>query len=419
MDWYVIVLVALWSLWVTQAVLSVALVRKLLVKQIRRPLESRYGQLDEKGLPKAHLIVPFKGADAELEQTVAGLFTQDYADYDLILVVEDESDTAVPVLKRCVAEYPNVAARIVYAGVSDGRCGQKVHNQLVVLRELVPELPEEDLLLFADSDAVPGPRWVNAMVTAVVTGKILKVGLASGYRWLVPAQGHESGLANQLASIMNSSVASFLGRWKNNLAWGGAMAIRVGVARECDLIGHLEGAITDDYQFSKAVQSKGYRIRFVPDALVASPVDFTWATLANFVQRQYLITRVYRPDLYWLGVLLIALYVLSWLSALGFTIYGLATDAASGIWLWALVPMLAVWVSDIIRSRFRRRIVREAFGQEMVERLKSAFWLDRYAFILVMFLHLGLILQAAWGRKMTWRGISYRVDGPQRVERLS
>jgi hypothetical protein len=44
--------------------------------------------------------------------------------------------------------------------------------------------------------------------------------------------------------------------------------------------------------------------------------------------------------------------------------------------------------------------------------------LDRWATWLWMSLHALLLARAALGRTIRWRGIRYRLHGPQRIERL-
>ena len=61
---------------------------------------------------------------------------------------------------------------------------------------------------------------------------------------------------------------------------------------------------------------------------------------------------------------------------------------------------------------------RAAFGPDGVRYLRRTLWVDCWLTWLVMGVNLALLLGAAVGRTIAWRGIRYRMDGPQQVRRL-
>ena len=97
-------------------------------------------------------------------------------------------------------------------------CGQKVHNLSVAVAEVDPR---SEVLVFVDTDARPQLRLVAIAGCAFATTQF---GAATGYRWFIPESG---GLASQLRSVWNASIASALGeREDKNFCWGGSTAIR-------------------------------------------------------------------------------------------------------------------------------------------------------------------------------------------------
>ena len=65
------------------------------------------------------------------------------------------------------------------------------------------------------------PDWLRSLVAPLANDEL---GAASGYRWFIPERG---GLASQLRSVWNASIASALGeREDKNFCWGGSTAIR-------------------------------------------------------------------------------------------------------------------------------------------------------------------------------------------------
>ncbi|MEX0652513.1 MAG: glycosyltransferase [Phycisphaeraceae bacterium] len=407
-----ILLILLWVGWGTQAVLSVFVVRKY-ARRLERPRR----EFEDHYRPPAVVIVPFKGLEAALQGNLHGLCTQDYPDYRLVLVVESEADPAYAALREAAATCPDRRIAVLVAGRAGPNVGQKVHNQLVALEHLDREGGDHAVLVFADSDAVPGPDWLGDLVGPLVKAD---VGVTTGYRWLVPEGPGGATVWAKLASVMNASVACFAVRDAFNQAWGGSMAIRTDTAREGDLVGSLRGCITDDYPFSQLARRLGKRVYFVPRCLIASPVNFTFAELVNFAHRQYLITRTYAPRLYLAAVTLPLLYLLGFGTAWAVVLASLLAWPGEGLWLLAtaVAAIVTVGVANQVRASFRTRAVHNAFGPAMVDRLRPTLRLDRWATVVWMALHWLLIVRAGLGRTMRWRGIRYQIRGPRDVRRL-
>jgi len=401
-----------WAAWLTCAAVSVIQVRKLRVAIERWPerLKRRWNG----PLPPATLIVPFKGTGDDLAACVRTLCTQDYPSYRLVCVVESEGDPAYPRLREELARYPQRPSTLDVAGTAGPRQGQKVHNQLHVLRRLEPEARDGEVWAFADSDALPGPGWLRDLVRPLE--KPRKNVVATGYRWLVPEPG--GGFWSAAASAVNASVACGYRRDSYSPAWGGAMAVSAAIAREGRLTAYLEGALTDDYQFTRMAHALGGRVYFVPACLSPSPVSFDRQSFWQFARRQYLITRVYAPRLFAGGLGVLLAWWVGCLAGWGALAAALLGTAPAGVGAGAGVTILGVAALHQLRARGRERLVRLAFPPETVARLRPALRLERWGTPLVMAVHLGVMLSACAGRTVRWRGLAYRLRGPQQVERL-
>lgn len=409
-----IVLFVIWLAWVAQAWLSAWNVRFFW----RRFDKTR--KFNSIADPRATLIVPFKGTDPDLSQTLDLLCTQDYPNYDLVWVIDDAADPVAPLLHAAAARHPQRHIRIMVSGKAGANQGQKTHNQRFVLQQIEPSADDEDVWVFCDSDAVPGRDWLLKMIEPL--RRKSEVAMSTGYRWLVPAHPERGTFGgafwSQVASVINSSVACFLGRERFVYAWGGSMALRVAVAREGKLIEKLRGALTDDYQFSAMSRELGKVIYFVPQALVPTPVDFTWATLLNFAHRQYLITRVYVPRLVRWGWMLTGLYVSGFATAWVVTLGALVNPQFFHPWTLSLPAIVLVMLGDGVRSYYRRQVVREAFEPSIQQQLAGTLAFDRWGTPVWMALNFVLITRAFIGRTMVWRGVKYRLLGPQQCERM-
>ncbi|MEO1237912.1 MAG: glycosyltransferase family 2 protein, partial [Planctomycetota bacterium] len=383
-------------------------------RRVGRPVREGFDEYQ----PLAAVIVPCKGHDPDLPRNVRSLLTQDYPDYRLVFVFEDDSDPARQLVERELENHPDPAPTVdlVTAGVAPDDTGQKVHNQLAALAFLDEHHDDSVVWVFADSDAVPGPHWLQKLVGPHVQER---VGVTTGYRWLMPElRAQRPHPAAMCASVINSAVAMFIGHDDLTQAWGGSMAVRADFARRHDLPGYFRGALSDDYQMTRLCRDAGRRVYFVHRCLVPSPVQMNWRGLFEFGRRQYLITRLHDPALYRKALGFIGLYVAGFLTS----IVSLAVAIVIGqtaVAVIAAVALLVVAAADQARAAYRRAAVAQAFGHDQLRYLRHTLRLDRFGTPLVMAVNLALLVSAAFGQTLAWRGHRYRLDGPQSVRKLA
>lgn len=413
-------LLVLWVLWVAQAAwscLNIWLFRNRAAR-LKRRIERRNVKLGP-FTPPAVVIVPVKGADPHFAEHVHALTRQDYPSYRMIFVVESERDPAHAALQGLRADVAH-EMDVLVAGRAD-RGGQKVHNQLCGLRSL---RDSDEVIVFADADAVPHDRWLSYLVEPL---RRERIGATTGYRWFVPTSDVANkdpretrnekretspSLASLLVSVLNASIATLLGPPRRNHAWGGSMAITRRMARDAELLEHWDGALSDDYQLSRAVRAAGKVIVFLPQCLVVSPARFTWRSMLEFGRRQYVITRVHAPLLWVAALVVTALYTAGWLSVL------VAAMFQTPGWPWGFAAWAVVYALDLLRAAQRRRAVGNLLGEAVAQQLRPVWRLERWATPLWLGLHLFIVLTSAFGRRITWAGITYDMRARQDVRIL-
>ena len=87
-------------------------------------------------------------------------------------------------------------------------------------------------------------------------------------------------------------------------------------------------------------------------------------------------------------------------------------------WVWPAGALLLAASGDPVRAALRRRAVIRAFNDETLGRLRGRLHLDRWATPLWMLIPWSMSVRALFGNRMRWRGILYRLDGPQKCERI-
>jgi hypothetical protein len=390
--WLLVVYLALSGLAVVLAVLVV-----MQTWEHHRFAHSRLSQVDHyREAGRVALVVPCKGFDLGLERNLRSFFLQDYRDYAIRFVVESADDPAYPVIRRLMARYPHVESRVIVAGHAEGS-GQKVHN----LRVATAGLPAEvRYLAFADSDARLRRQWLRALVARLDRPE---VGATTGYRWFVPAR---PSLANALLYSINSSIAVFLGSRSPTVVWGGSWAISRNTFEALGLYGAWEGTLSDDLVASRLLLRSGLRVIFEPACMVVSPLDTTLSDLAAFVRRQYLMARFYIPVWWSVILVLVALANLIFLGSVAAVAWGLA--AGTG---WAWIPAAVTTVLYLLGGLggLLRQNLALTYLPHLRKKLRRARRFEVWAGPLVARVHFVTLVGSMFGRRVTWRGITYRL----------
>ena len=116
------------------------------------------------------ILKPLHGDEPLLEQALSTVCAQDYPTWQVVFGVQDPADTALPVIRRLQARYPDCDIAVVVDPTPHGP-NRKVAN-------LINMLPaaKHDVLVIADSDVHAAPDWLQRLVAAL---NLQGVGLAT------------------------------------------------------------------------------------------------------------------------------------------------------------------------------------------------------------------------------------------------
>jgi ceramide glucosyltransferase len=351
--------------------------------------------------PFVSVIAPSRGREEGLAENIRALFKQDYPNYEITFVTDRSDDSSLSVIEETIAAEitPRVSSRVVVAGGAVG-CGQKVHNLSVAVGHVDPRT---EVLVFVDTDARPASKWLRSLVAPLSNESI---GAATGYRWFIPERG---GLASQLRSVWNASIASALGeREDKNFCWGGSTAIRKSTFDSLKVVEHWRGTVSDDFALTRVLQEAKLPIHFVPACLVASVGYCNAKELLEFSNRQLKITRVYAAHL-WKPVLIGSLLF----CAVFFG--GIALVIARAIlglpFLLPLGALLLIYALGTAKAYVRLNAVAiplASYQKELSKSLPAHVILWPFASAL----YLCNAVAAAFSRRIEWRGITYELKSP-------
>ena len=350
--------------------------------------------------PKAVVVVPCKGLEHDFEENMRAFFAQEYRDYEIIFVTENESDPAYGVLSRLIKNYSRRPAWLVVAGEARIR-GQKVHNLLAAIDMLNSIDRRAEVIVFADSDARVSRYWLSELVAPLGDKRI---GATTGVRWYLPVQG---GLPSRLLSVWNSSALSLLGE-RSSFCWGGSTAIRRENFEKLNVKQLWQGALSDDYALSAAIGQARQRIKVVPHCLTASHTDATWPELLEFSTRQMRITRVYSPRVWQVAAASHCLYNLTFWGGLAWLI------AASFVGQMSF--LLATLLTGIFLLGATTGWLRAVVASQLLHANRARIQKNWWAYVLlgpiVSLVYLYNVFASAWTRRIVWRGIGYEMISP-------
>lgn len=360
--------------------------------------------------PPCTVIVPCKGLEETFDENIQSFFEQDYENYHLFFVVQDRNDPAYHRLLKLKAKHrQNSLAKSVQILISGPTqlCSQKLHNLLFAARH-VPE--DSQVLVFADSDACVGSHWLIYLTEPLFRQKN---GATSGYRCFIPKTNN---LATIALSALNLKVCQLLGNMRYNLAWGGSMAIPVKNFRDFQIDRIWEKSLSDDLSLTAAVRRNKRKMVFVPQCMTATFEATTWKRLFEFTRRQFIITRIYAPMIWLLGLLSSVVNAVSLWGSIGLALWAQIVHNQHAGFLM-IFPVI-IFCFQLYRAILRNCLIDILLPQHR-EQMKMTRYADLLLFWLWTILMIVTMASSIAGKTITWRKIRYRLDAPDRIHVFS
>jgi ceramide glucosyltransferase len=351
--------------------------------------------------PMAALICPCKGAEPGLEDNLMSLTRFEYANYEIFFTLATSLDPALKIVERVKAASTR-PVHIVIAGPPEN-CGEKVHN----LRRAVEGLTDNfEVMVFTDSDVRVPKGWLTKLIAPLQDARI---GATTAYRWIIPSRAiGAGGFASAMASAWNASVATLLGRPRENFCWGGGTAIRRSTFTDVRVLDAWEGALSDDFALTHALEAAGKPIVFCPECLAATLHPWTGTSLLEFTNRQILIARVYAPKRWGMGMAAHLGYVITLLFA---AIVIVMQMAGGDPWMNLALVAFVVPFLAVIKGVLRTIAVTEMLP-EWKSQLGQWSWVWTALAPVVPFLFAWNFLSSLLSRRMRWRNVRYELVSP-------
>jgi len=250
-----------------------AIITDMLISvQILKEKELKFNEINM--TPRASVIVPVRGIDECMEENVKSLLQQDYPDYQVVYVVDPDSEP------NLVEKLKKIGVKVIISNYRCELCSGKIRAQLSGLAS-----SDGEVVVFADSDTRYDKLWLRKMVSALD-----KFDAATTYPWPKPTH----------LSIKNLVRAGFwtLGfesqfSGKNRFLWGGSMAFKRDLILRAEVMDELSREWCDDCTMTRIIKRKGGRIGFLMDAMPLNIYDEK--DLIRWSSRQLITIRKYSP----------------------------------------------------------------------------------------------------------------------------
>jgi len=351
--------------------------------------------------PFVSVIAPSRGLEPGLEDNIRALLEQKYPSYEVVFVLDDETDPALELINAVTSRTnnPSVEFKTVIAGPALN-AGQKVHNLRMAVSEIAPH---SQALVFVDTDARPHPEWLRDLVRPLADQT---VGAVTGYRWFVPLRG---GFASRLRSVWNGSIASALGGdTAKNFCWGGSTAIRRATFDQLNIRDRWLGTVSDDFLVTRVLKEAKLPIYFAPQCLVPSVGDCNFSELLEFTTRQIKITRVYSNGLWKTLLLGSSMFTIAFFGGI---LLSLIRIVNGGSFVIPAGFVLAMFVLGSLKAYVRLKTVNLPLRNYSVE-LHRDLLAHVFFWPLASVLYLYNSIVAGFSRRINWRGITYELKTP-------
>jgi ceramide glucosyltransferase len=329
--------------------------------------------------PPVTICKPVAGADPEAYDNFASFCLQDYPEFQVIFGARDESDPAVPIIKRLIADLPDRNIELVISQNESGYNGKVSNLQNIYARA------RHDVLLIADSDIRVGTDYLRRVVAPLQQPQ---VGMVTCLYRGARAQTFAALLENiGISSTFGPDVCSSRSLEGIAFALGSTIVMRRDLLERIGGFQAVADYLADDFLLGNYAAKAGHEI--VLSDYVVEHVTAT-GTFAAMLKQQLRWARAIRISRPWAYCGLVFTYGTA-TSLLALAAWGVASFA------WWLLAMALL-------ARFLPAFVVGAFGLKD-SALARWFWLVPVRDLITF----AVWVMSFFGDKVEWRGVYFRV----------
>lgn len=202
--------------------------------------------------PPASLLKPVRGVDFGSYENFASFCKQDYPNYEILFAVNDESDPAVPLIRKIMTEFPHRRIRL-FTSADELGANRKVNKLAMLVGEA-----QHEVLVLTDGDVRVGPSYLREVVAPLHDKKIGAV--TSFYRAI--AQENLDAKLEAIGAASDFFAGVLMARWKEGIrfALGASIATTKEWVRKMGGFEALVDTLADDYELGVRIFKAGGEI---------------------------------------------------------------------------------------------------------------------------------------------------------------
>lgn len=360
-----------------------------------RTLRRAFTPLPQDGhYPPMLAVLCLRGADPFLRECLMRLLASDYPSLRIRIVVDSETDPALPQVKQILSELQSSSVELMILKERLPHCSGKVSGLLMATENL----PEDcEIVAWIDGDSMLHRTAFQELAQGL---RDPSVGAVSGNRWYLPPDASLSGVTRMLWNGFAVPAMNLFG-----LLWGGCMAARASDFRDPGLRHLLAHSFIEDSTISTWVRSSGRSTQFVASAMLLNRESISLRDYYRFATRQLFTVRIDNSRWRWL-----ALHMLTLNMTILFTLLPMAMPSLYW-WRYFTVMYFVLMGTSLLAIPIGHQHVKKVLAArgEHVPRISLGQWvLFPMATLLPNQLNLLSTLNTYFIRKLTWRGITYR-----------
>ena len=207
--------------------------------------------------PPASVLKPVCGNEPRLYENLKSFCRQTCLRYQIVFGVGSKDDAAIPVIRRLIAEFPDLDIELVIED-THGSTNPKISNLINIYRRA-----KHDYLIVADSDVAVEASFVESMMSRLLDKR---VGVVT-----CPYFGRsDGGLVSRLGAMSINewfmpSVLVAQALHPLNFCLGASVAIRRDVLDRIGGFAALAPYLADDYMLGRLVHEAGYTVELHGD----------------------------------------------------------------------------------------------------------------------------------------------------------
>lgn len=315
---------------------------------------------------KVLVIVPCRGVDYSLEENLQSISSQDYENYDVVAVVDDENDPSVEIIKR-------IGLKFLISSFPCRKCSGKVR----AISTALEKHPGYDAFVISDSDITVDRTWLSSLVSPLSDSS---VGLSTSFPYFNPVAGIWSKVKSIWGFVGQAMMESNLTRF----GWGGSLAFRSDFL-DSGSFGSFSESVSDDTALTKICKRKRLELYYSKrsEPIINSPDDFT--AFFEWANRQTALSISATRRVFYYGLLFYLSSILLFISAIALSVLS--------------SPFFAIFFVPTIISEIKN-----------LQRSKRKFFSIVFIVPFIPFLYLLNLLIASRMEAITWRGNTYMLQ---------